>query len=99
MQCHYDVLSLERSATDIEIKKSYRKLALKWHPGYIQYLIIAQSVERKKYFIHSVYLHHFQKAIYPFRQKSRFGRRRKEDILTHPASLRSVNRPTRACLV
>ena len=33
MQCHYDVLNIERSASDTEIKKSYRKLALKWHPG------------------------------------------------------------------
>merc|ERR1712142_1038147 len=32
MRCHYEVLSLEQDATDDEIKKSYRKLALKLHP-------------------------------------------------------------------
>ncbi|XP_014231055.2 dnaJ homolog subfamily C member 21 isoform X1 [Trichogramma pretiosum] len=32
MKCHYEILELPRNATDEEIKKSYRKLALKWHP-------------------------------------------------------------------
>lgn len=30
--CHYDVLALERDASDEDIKKAYRKLALFWHP-------------------------------------------------------------------
>ncbi|XP_012935695.1 dnaJ homolog subfamily B member 6 isoform X4 [Aplysia californica] len=30
--CLYDVLGIERSATEQEIKKAYRRLALKWHP-------------------------------------------------------------------
>ena len=33
MKCHYEVLGVERDAGDDEIKKSYRKLALKYHPG------------------------------------------------------------------
>lgn len=33
MRCLYEVLDIERSASDSEVKKAYRKLALKWHPG------------------------------------------------------------------
>ena len=29
---HYQTLGLENTATDIEIKKAYRKAALQWHP-------------------------------------------------------------------
>uniref|UniRef100_A0A914X7T1 DnaJ homolog subfamily C member 21 n=1 Tax=Plectus sambesii TaxID=2011161 RepID=A0A914X7T1_9BILA len=32
MKCHYEVLEVERDASDDDIKKAYRKLALKWHP-------------------------------------------------------------------
>ena len=32
MQCHYEVLGIPRDAEDDQIKKSYRKLALKNHP-------------------------------------------------------------------
>jgi DnaJ family protein A protein 5 len=32
MKCHYEVLGVERDANDDELKKSYRKLALKNHP-------------------------------------------------------------------
>lgn len=30
--CYYSVLGIERSATEQEVKKAYRVLALKWHP-------------------------------------------------------------------
>ena len=32
MRCHYEVLGLEEDADDAQIKKTYRKLALKFHP-------------------------------------------------------------------
>nr|CAG4648003.1 EOG090X085R [Moina brachiata] len=32
MKCHYETLGVEQDATDDDLKKSYRKLALKWHP-------------------------------------------------------------------
>ncbi|KAJ7986835.1 hypothetical protein DPEC_G00332530 [Dallia pectoralis] len=32
MKCHYEVLGVKRDATDDDLKKVYRKLALKWHP-------------------------------------------------------------------
>ncbi|XP_049593647.1 dnaJ homolog subfamily C member 21 isoform X1 [Syngnathus scovelli] len=32
MKCHYEVLGVKRDADDDDLKKAYRKLALKWHP-------------------------------------------------------------------
>lgn len=29
---YYKILGVDKNATDIEIKKAYRKLALQWHP-------------------------------------------------------------------
>lgn len=30
--CHYDVLGVKRDATEDEIRRAYKKLALFWHP-------------------------------------------------------------------
>ncbi|XP_029434850.1 dnaJ homolog subfamily C member 21 [Rhinatrema bivittatum] len=32
MRCHYEVLEVRRDATDDELKRGYRRLALRWHP-------------------------------------------------------------------
>jgi len=32
MKCHYEVFGISRSATLDDIKKQYKKLALKYHP-------------------------------------------------------------------
>jgi len=32
MKCHYEVLQVARDSSDEEIKKTFRKLALEWHP-------------------------------------------------------------------
>ncbi|KAG7269830.1 hypothetical protein CRUP_032353 [Coryphaenoides rupestris] len=32
MKCHYEILGVKRDAGDDDLKKSYRKMALKWHP-------------------------------------------------------------------
>lgn len=32
MKCHYEVLGVAKDASDDDVKKAYRKLALKWHP-------------------------------------------------------------------
>lgn len=32
MECYFSILEVDRNADDEQIKKSYRKLALKYHP-------------------------------------------------------------------
>ena len=31
-RCYYEILEISKGADGAEIKKAYRKLALKWHP-------------------------------------------------------------------
>ena len=31
-RCYYEVLEVERTAADSELKSAFRKLAMKWHP-------------------------------------------------------------------
>lgn len=31
-ECYYEVLGVQRNASEIEIRKAYKKLSLRWHP-------------------------------------------------------------------
>ncbi|KAM9214094.1 dnaJ homolog subfamily C member 21 [Leptosomus discolor] len=33
MKCHYEVLGVKRDAGEEDLKRAYRRLALRWHPG------------------------------------------------------------------
>ncbi len=43
MKCLYEVLGLERDVEEAGLRKAYRMLALKWHPGELIALRIAAA--------------------------------------------------------
>jgi DnaJ family protein A protein 5 len=53
MKCHYEVLGVPLNASDDDLKKSYRKLALKWHPD--KNLDNSDEVKREFQFIQAAY--------------------------------------------
>jgi len=48
MRCHYDVLGLAKDCSDADIKKSYRTLALQWHPGKYILMSLIQRVRETR---------------------------------------------------
>ena len=36
MKCYYETLNIPLEATDDDIKRAYRKLALRYHPGKVE---------------------------------------------------------------
>jgi DnaJ homolog subfamily A member 5 len=44
MRCLYEVLSIDKSANDEEIRKAYRKAALRWHPGLTLMVFVVSSL-------------------------------------------------------
>src|SRR5215469_7092715 len=43
MRCHYEVLGVSQTATDDDLIKAYKKLALQWHPGLFYFLKISKN--------------------------------------------------------
>ena len=54
-QDHYEVLGLNKNASQDEIKKSYRKLAMKWHPDKNKNNVEESEKNSKKFLKHMLY--------------------------------------------
>lgn len=77
MKDYYQILEVDRSASQIKIQKSYRRLAMKWHPDinssaeahntFVEineaYQVLRNADKRRRY--HSLYDYHLQKAEKP----------------------------------
>merc|ERR1712136_579213 len=53
MKCHYEVLGVSFDASEDDLKKAYRKLALKWHPD--KNLDNAEEAKREFQIIQAAY--------------------------------------------
>ena len=49
----YEILEINRNATDQDIKKAYRKLAMKWHPVII-FIILGQKPKLERIGINKI---------------------------------------------
>ncbi len=45
---YYDILEIERNANEGEIKKAYRKMAIKFHPDKTRMMILQKKNSRKQ---------------------------------------------------
>lgn len=49
MQCYYELLEVDKDVDDDTLKKSYRKLALKFHPDKIKISGLDEEIAKNKF--------------------------------------------------